>query len=130
LALGACATQTPAAPTPFALAGSSWQRSDDMDAGPHFPTIAFAADAASGFAGCNSWRAKIAAHADRLRFAGIAVARGMCPPPSMQTEHNFLPALQRTRAYRLDGEELVFLDARGGVVARFGCANEACPRGP
>jgi heat shock protein HslJ len=129
IALGACATQTPSSATPFALAGSSWQRSDDMDAGPHFPTIAFTADSASGFAGCNAWRAAIAADAQNLRFRAIAVAKLRRPPALLQTEQNFLSALERTRAYRLDGEDLVFLDASGAVAARFGCAGEVCPRG-
>jgi len=127
LAAGCTTPQNGSAP--FALAGTSWLRSDDADAAPHYATLNFTADAASGNGGCNSWRAPIVAGPDgALRFGPLGVTRMICPPASMQTEHNFLPALNRTRGYHLEGEELVFTSAGGAVVARFSCAHEPCPR--
>jgi heat shock protein HslJ len=37
----------------------------------------------------------------------------------MATERNMLAALERTRAYRLEGGELVLLDGAGVQAARF-----------
>jgi len=127
--LAACST-TPPPSWPHPLAGSAWQRSDDADAGPHFPTMAFVTDTASGFAGCNTWSATITGDDHALRFGQAATTRIMCPPSSMQTERNFLPVLEHTRSYVLRRTELTLLDGDGIEIARFTCADQDCPHPP
>jgi heat shock protein HslJ len=126
--LSACSNTLLSSPPPFPLSGSTWQRTDDPDAGPHFPTIVFREDSASGFAGCNTWSANITGNVRTLHFGPVATTRIMCPPSSMDTESKFLPILQRTRNYRVEGHELILTDADNAVVARFGCADADCPQ--
>ena len=123
LALAACAAQT-AQPAPaFDLTGTHWQRADDADAAPHFPTLAFTARGASGYSGCNRWFAAVTRDAQTLRFGNVGMTRMACAEPAMAAEHNFADAIERTRAYRANAEELVLLDEAGAVTARFARAD-------
>jgi heat shock protein HslJ len=124
--LGACAAAppSPAAPqpsasAPLALAGTHWMRIDDDNAAPHFPTLDFGDARASGFAGCNRWFADVSVDGAALSFGPVGSTRMMCPPPAMAAETALFDALSRTRAARREGEELIFLDEGGAMVARF-----------
>lgn len=129
LVLAACAApQTPAPSTPFALAGSSWQRNDDADANPHGAMLEFTDARASGYTGCNRWFADVTQSGAALRFGAIGMTRMACQAEvQAATERHFIDALNHTRSYHLDGEELVFTDDHNAVVARFTCSVEPCP---
>lgn len=119
LALAACATQPPPAMHGFSLAGTSWMRVDRSDDAPHFPTLAFEDGRASGHAGCNRWFASVSQSGERLTFGAIGATRMMCAEPAMATERAFLDALSATRTARVQGEQLILLDAAGRERARF-----------
>jgi putative lipoprotein len=121
LMLAACAS-SPVELTegvPAELSDTQWMRIDDEDAGPHFPVIAFDSERAFGFGGCNRFFASIEHAGERIAFGPIGATRMMCAESSMQTERNMFNALERTRAFRIDGEVLTLLDNRGAEVGRF-----------
>jgi heat shock protein HslJ len=133
LGLAACAT--PIGSGDVALAGSSWHRTDDDDASPHYATMTFTSDAASGYAGCNTWNARAIGGATDVRrgaltFGPVSTTRMMCPPSSMDTEHKFLPVLARVRRFEWrpieSGAELHLLDGHGVLLATFEC-DSGCP---
>jgi heat shock protein HslJ len=86
---------------------------------PHAPTITFEAGRASGFAGCNRWFADVTHEGQSLRFGAAGATRMMCEEPMMRIEAEFLSAIERTRACRMDGETLVLLDENGAELKRF-----------
>lgn len=116
--LSACAAPA-ALGAPGELAGIDWMRVDDEDASPHFAHLRFEGERASGSAGCNDFFAAVASEGARLRFSAVGVTRRACAGSGMATERRMLTALERTRAYRLDGGDLVLLDGAGAPVARL-----------
>lgn len=115
-ALAACTT----APAAFDLAGTEWRRSDDANAAPHVPTLAFTERGASGFAGCNRWFSSVTRDEAALDFGNVGMTRMACQAESQAaTERSFADVLERTRAWRIEGEELVLLDEAGAQLARF-----------
>lgn len=119
LLLAACAAQAPLAAPAFDLTGTHWQRADDDQAAPHFPTLAFTARGASGYSGCNRWFSAVTRDASALRFGNIGMTRMACAEAAMAAERNFADALERTRGWRADAGELVLLDETGNAAARF-----------
>ncbi len=117
MALTACAAKLAGAPVE--IAGIEWIRVDDEDASPHFARLRIEGERASGYGGCNTFFAQVASDGARLRFSAIGATRMACAESSMATERNMLGALKRTRAYRLEGGELVLLDGAGAQAARF-----------
>lgn len=83
------------------------------------PTIAFANDGASGFAGCNRWFAQVSRADAALRFSGVGATRMACPDPDMAVEGHFLNVLEHTRAARREGDTLILLGEDGGELARL-----------
>jgi len=119
LALSACVSTGPLGP-PLPLAGTHWVRSDDADAAPHFPTLAFSDGRASGFDGCNLWNAPIDQTGGGLRFGQAATTRRACGADSAAaTARRFWQAIRATRAARNEGDALVLLDVEQNVLARF-----------
>lgn len=120
LMLAACAAQQPPAPAADALTGTRWMRVDRSEDAPHFPTLEFSADGASGHAGCNRWHGQaVRDGGDGLAFSAIGATRMMCPPPAMATERAMMSALERTRRAHYDRDALVLFDAHGEQIARF-----------
>jgi heat shock protein HslJ len=107
-----------ASPSLGALAGSEWMMLNEARSAVP-PTIAFAEDRASGYAGCNRWFAGAGATEQALDFQAIGTTRMMCPPPSMEAERAFLGALENARGYRIEDGELVLYDIGGADLARF-----------
>ncbi|MEZ5958872.1 MAG: META domain-containing protein [Hyphomonadaceae bacterium] len=100
------------------LAGSEWMLlNEERSATP--PTLAFAEDRASGYAGCNRWFASVGRTDQALEFSDIGSTRMMCSPPSMQAERGFMTALNDARGFRIENGELVLYDIGGADVARF-----------
>jgi heat shock protein HslJ len=86
---------------------------------PRPPTIAFADERASGFAGCNRWFGQVSRDGDSLRFSAVGTTRMMCEAPMMAIERDFLGVLERTRAARIEGDSLILLDDAGAELATF-----------
>lgn len=122
VALAACAAQ-PAQPQTPQLAGTHWIRVDRTEDAPHFPTLDFEAERASGHAGCNRWFASVAAERGTLRFGEIGATKMMCPPPAMATENAIFEALRVTHAARIEGGQLVLLNSGSREIARFDRVN-------
>lgn len=101
-----------------ALAGSEWAMLNEARSATP-PTIAFATDRASGYAGCNRWFASAGVTDQALEFGDIGTTRMMCSPPSMEAERAFVTALNDTRGYRIENSELVLYDIGGADLARF-----------
>jgi heat shock protein HslJ len=119
-AVSACAAQTP--PDSGAdLNDTSWRRVDDMNANPHGATLQFSAGGrASGSTGCNRWFSSVTRDDHALQFGNMGMTRMACQAEvQMATERSFTEMLPRVRAYRQDGEELVFLDEANAEIARF-----------
>lgn len=76
LMLCACATS---GATPPILVGTEWLRVDDDNASPHYVTIGFTADGASGyFPGCGPWSARVRTSGASLSFSDITPANPDC----------------------------------------------------
>jgi heat shock protein HslJ len=114
--LAACANQPP---SPHGdLANSEWMLANETGAASP-PTLAFADDRASGFAGCNRWFATPARNGETLSFASIGLTRMMCSPSAMEAERDFVAALEGTASARIEGDQLILSDASGAEMARF-----------
>lgn len=120
LLVSACASTTGTSETSGLgdLAGSEWMMlNEQRSATP--PTLAFAEDRASGYAGCNRWFASVGRTDQALEFGDIGLTRMMCSPPSMEAERAFTTALSDTRGFRIENGELVLYDIGGADTARF-----------
>jgi len=64
---------------------------------------------ASGFAGCNTWRASYEIKApDEFKLGGIATTKMMCAEGNvMQVEGDYVAALAKVVRWRVDGETLI-----------------------
>lgn len=83
-------------------------------------TIAIAAGGeVTGSGGCNRLRGTAQIDGSSLAFGPIVTTRMMCPPAVMDQEGKFLRALELTRAFRIDGPYLKFLDRDGAELVRF-----------
>lgn len=102
------------------LMGVTWRRVDDTDANPHGGTLTIdASGRGSGSTGCNRWFADVTHSGDRLTFGQMGMTRMACAPPQMAAEQHFEAALNATRRYRVEGEDLILTDDAGREVARF-----------
>jgi heat shock protein HslJ len=72
----------------------------------------------SGSGGCNRLAGSYKLEGDRLTFGKIAATMMACPQ-GMETERNFLAALQKVSKPRIARQQLELLDSSGSVVARF-----------
>lgn len=118
--LAACATSedTGSASPLGDLAGSEWMLlNETRSAAP--PTIAFATDRASGFAGCNRWFASVSRADQALDFDAIGTTRMMCSPSAMEAERAFTSALENAHHFRIENGELVLADVGGADLARL-----------
>lgn len=123
LTLGACAQTSgvgPDAPASY-LTGTSWRRVDDTNANPHGATMAFSADRASGYTGCNNWFASVTHDGEALRFGDVGMTRRACDGAGVQvdTERNFLAVIEATRYAHYDQDALMLLDENQQVIAEF-----------
>lgn len=78
---------------------------------------------ARGNTGCNVWSSAFmqddSSVASPLRFGQATTTRRLCEGARDQTEKRFLSALPQVRAHRLQGSQLVLLDAAGKEVMRL-----------
>jgi heat shock protein HslJ len=76
----------------------------------------------SGSGGCNRIAGRYKLEGDRLTFGKVAATMMACPQ-GMETERNFVAALQKVSSARINQQQLELLDADGGIVARFEAAH-------
>ncbi len=103
--------------------GRTWIASQ-IDGQPVVPGIVsdllIAADGkVSGNAGCNSYFGSAIVDNDAMAFGNLGTTKKACPGPAMGQEDRMLQALDSTRGYRLDQEDLLLLDAGGNTVLRL-----------
>jgi heat shock protein HslJ len=118
---------TSAGPAGFraAVAGADWELIEltsqpaPTGAGGRRATIRFEADTsrATGFAGCNSYFGTYTLKGTSLRFGQVGMTRMACSE-GMQLEQQLSAALEATRSYILDANQLTLLGSEG-PVARF-----------
>lgn len=77
----------------------------------------------SGTGGCNSFVGASIVGSDSLRLASLAATGKACVTLPGAQEDMFFKALERTRKARLDGVQLVLLDANGTLLVRLLPAN-------
>ena len=123
--LSACAA-IPTGGTPPNLIGTQWLRVDDEAASPHFPTLEFGENNASGFLpGCDDWSAVVKSTDTTLSFTRLEPTQLQCGADSAvgAAARSLMSALAATRSARVsddaNGRELTLFDARGEQVARF-----------
>lgn len=73
---------------------------------------------AAGFSGCNNFFGKYTLSGAALKFGPLGSTRMACPDIQMNLETEFFKALDKTRAWRTDGEELLLLH-ESGILARL-----------
>jgi heat shock protein HslJ len=121
LMLAACATPAPepAQSAPVHLAGTRWIMEND-DASPHYPTMNFDDQRASGYDGCNQWFAQVNQDGERLHFGMPVTTRRACGAGSADAvERAFLAMLNNTQFAHYDQDDLVLLDNDQHEIARF-----------
>jgi copper homeostasis protein (lipoprotein) len=72
----------------------------------------------AGSGGCNRFTGSYQRTGDRLTFGKVAMTFMACPE-GMETEREFLAALEQVRSLKIFGEDLELLDSNGGFLARF-----------
>jgi putative lipoprotein len=72
----------------------------------------------TGSGGCNRLTGSYVLEGHSLRFGGIASTRMACMQ-GMETETEFLAALDKVRSWRIIGQQLELYDAGGKLLARF-----------
>jgi len=105
---------------PAALAGTAWQLvsmpgAEPAAAGARGPlTLGFdAAARVAGMSGVNRYGARVDAGPGWLRVSAAMSTRMAGPPEAMALESEFLSRLQRAGGWRIDGDRLRLLDAKG-----------------
>lgn len=73
----------------------------------------------SGMAGVNRFSGTARLDGDRLTLGPLRTTRMGGPPAAMDAENAFLRALDEVVAIRLEGDDLVLLDADGGTQVRL-----------
>jgi heat shock protein HslJ len=89
------------------------------------PSAEFTADEMSGSAGCNHYFGTYEVSGSDFAIGTVASTEMWCMDPEgvMDQEQAFLAALASVASYRLDGERLELLDAKGSVILAFESSN-------
>lgn len=72
----------------------------------------------TGSGGCNRLTGGYTVAGESLRFGGVASTRMACMR-GMETETNFLAALERVRSWKIASRQLELLDEEGKMLLRF-----------
>lgn len=87
-------------------------------------TLQFANGTMQGTDGCNRYNAPFTADAEGFRLSGdLASTMMACPEPLMQQATVFIGVLSKSRGARIEGDQLVLLDAKGDVLATLAPQN-------
>ena len=72
----------------------------------------------AGSGGCNRFTGTYQQNGDRLTFGKMAMTFMACPE-EMETERDFVTALEQVRSWKILGEHLELYDGSGAFLARF-----------
>jgi copper homeostasis protein (lipoprotein) len=72
----------------------------------------------AGSGGCNRFTGTYQQNGDRLTFGKMAMTFMACPE-GMETERDFVTALEQVRSWKILGEHLELFDGNGAFLARF-----------
>jgi copper homeostasis protein (lipoprotein) len=78
----------------------------------------------SGFSGCNNFIGGYEVKGNQITLSRLAGTRKACPE-GMDTETQFLNALEKTRRWKISGQELHLLDDQGESLAQLEAAGPA-----
>lgn len=87
-----------------------------------WPSATFAGGSVVGSTGCNRYRASYTTDGHTLEIGQIASTMMACAPPADAIERAYVSAVGKVRAWRLDGEQLVLVDADGTELLRYAAA--------
>lgn len=84
-------------------------------------TLTFQADNhVGGEAGCNGYGGTYSLNGDQLTFSYLSSTLRACAEPEfMEQEQKYLSSLAQTAGYKLEGNRLVILDAKGVNLLSF-----------
>jgi copper homeostasis protein (lipoprotein) len=72
----------------------------------------------AGFGGCNRFTGTYQQNVDRLKFGKMAMTFMACPE-EMETERDFVGALEQVRSWKILGDHLELFDSGGSLLARL-----------
>jgi heat shock protein HslJ len=117
LILGGCAS------SPNTLTDTTWSLANlhSQSAGSHPQvTIEFEDSTINGTDGCNRYSASYTVKDGKFSVnKNIAATKMACPEPIMQQAAAYITALTQAATYKIDGQQLMLLDANGAVLAIF-----------
>ncbi len=87
------------------------------------PTARFADGTVSGWTGCNRFTASYRGEGGSLEIGTVGTTQMACAPPAEAVQREFLAALERVAAARVEGDELVLEDGEGHELLRFRAAS-------
>jgi heat shock protein HslJ len=125
-ALGCGGDEEEGAADPFSLEGVPWVLVSGIDVDGWeavAPSLTFEDGQASGSSGCNQFTGSYTVDGNSLELDGIAMTAMGCPPPADEVERASMDALQGTAGWRLEGEELVLVDADDVELLRYRAAS-------
>jgi heat shock protein HslJ len=108
--------------TAAALEAVSWVLSSGLDVegweeAP--PSATFESGTVAGSTGCNRYTGPYVLDGPTLELGSLAVTLMACLPPRDAVERDYLAALGRVGAWRVEDGELGLLDGSGGELLRF-----------
>lgn len=74
----------------------------------------------NGSGGCNQFAGPVSIDGSSIRFGNLASTMRACPEAQMEQEQQFYAALGATQSWQFDGDALIFLDADGKALVKFG----------
>ena len=83
------------------------------------PSASFEEGRVTGWAGCNQYGAPYTVDGSSLELGTVTMTLIGCQDVAGDVETEFLGALERVAGWRIEGEELVLLDADDGELLRF-----------
>lgn len=86
------------------------------------PSATFAGATVSGSTGCNRYTAPFTVEGDALELGAIASTQMACDGPADAVERAYVAALDRVTGWRVEGEELLLVDADGAELLRYATA--------
>lgn len=84
-----------------------------------WPSATFEGGRVAGSTGCNRFTGTYTVDGDSLEIGQLASTQMACAPPADRIERTYVAALGRVAGWRLDGEELVLVDADAAGLLRY-----------
>lgn len=119
------AGERPGPTDPSALAGTEWRLVSLAGVGqidpPDTATLDFAEDArVAGHTGCNQFSGPISTDQDGVRLGPLILTKMACVDPAVQdVENAYVSALESTRSFLIQDQQLVLTDEHGAELARL-----------